>query len=106
MRDIMETLAQRLAPALPGAALSDVFDLLIWTVDDNGADIVRVLREWVSSDDVVKVDAALSVKELFLFDSREKMVANLVPVKERFPELAPKVDQVLGRWDASRPAED
>lgn len=100
MRAIMDGLAERLHPQLPGEELGEVFDQLVYLTDDNGADLVRVCREWLGDGDVRKVDAALSLSVVFLFDSREKMVERLVPVAERWPELAVKVERVLGRWDA------
>lgn len=100
MRAIMDGLVDRLHPDLPGEELGEIFDNLIYMTDDNGMDLVAVLRDWLKSDDIRKADAALSITVLFLFDSREKMVEQLRPVAERWNELAPKVDRILSRWDA------
>ncbi|MFI6094955.1 hypothetical protein ACIA8G_05340 [Lentzea sp. NPDC051213] len=102
MRAIMDGLVDRLHPDLPGEELGEIFDHLIYMTDDNGVDLTAVLREWLSSDDVRRVDAALSISVLFLYDTREKLVASMGPAAERFPELAAKVDGVLARWDQQR----
>ncbi|EIF00513.1 hypothetical protein SacglDRAFT_03660 [Saccharomonospora glauca K62] len=104
MRIIMNGLIERLHPQLPGSALGDVLDQLIYLVDDNGSDLIQVCREWVRSSDFRRVDAALSLSEAFLFNTRNELETELRAVAEKWPELAPKATKILSDWDQVNPS--
>jgi hypothetical protein len=99
MRVIMDGMLERLPADLSGSELGEVFDLLFYRTDDMGDDLVRVLREWVDSDDLRRVEAALSLSVAFLFNSREELTAHLTPVAKRWPQTAGKVEEILRVWD-------
>ncbi|MER7077444.1 hypothetical protein SAMN02982929_06517 [Saccharopolyspora kobensis] len=103
MRNIMNGLADRLHAGLPGSALGDVLDQLIYLTDDNGSDLLEVCREWVRGSDFRRADAALSVSEVFLFNTREELETELGAAAERWPELAPRVTKILENWGRIQP---
>ncbi|KAA5830211.1 hypothetical protein ABT337_31780 [Saccharopolyspora hirsuta] len=103
MRIIMNGLVDRLHPGLPGSALGDVLDQLIYLTDDNGSDLLQVCREWIRGSDLRRADAALSLSEVFLFNTREDLEAELGAAADRWPELAPRVAKILNDWDRIQP---
>jgi len=103
MQQIMDGLVDGLAPKLPGSVLGEVFDRLIWVLDDNGAQLIDICQEWLVGDDRRRVEAALSLGEVFLYDTREELEAHLAPVAARWPDLAPTVADLLASWDAAHP---
>jgi hypothetical protein len=101
MRQIMDGLIAGLRSDLPGSVLGEVFDRLIWILDDNGAQLVAICREWVTGDDPRRAEAALSISDGFLFESREELQTHLAPVATRWPALAPRVDEILADWNTA-----
>jgi hypothetical protein len=99
MRTAMDVLVRRLAPGLPGSDLGEVFDHLIWLTDDNGVDLTTVCLEWLRGDDLRRVQAALAVSEVFLFRTRLELADNLLPLADRWPEVAERVREILAAWD-------
>lgn len=95
----MDGLVDRLHPALPGSELGEVFDQLVYLTDDNGTDLIKVCRQWLDGDDVRKVEAALSVSVVFLFDSKEKLEDHYLPLAARWPQLSGRVTEILKAWD-------
>lgn len=67
--------------------LAEVFHQLIWTMDDNGAEIMVAVERWLQSDDLDRVRVALEVTEVFPFRHQSEMDAVLSIVKARWPEL-------------------
>ena len=82
MQAIMDGMIERLHPKLPGSALGEIFDHLAWTTDDNRHDLFEICRQWLESDDIRRVDAALALNEAYLLDSREELENNLRPVAD------------------------
>jgi hypothetical protein len=74
--------------------LAEVFELLVWTMDDNGAEVMRAVERWLLSDDFERVRVAVEVREVFPFRHRAEMDAALAVVKARWPELAPQCDRL------------
>ncbi|MBU2707726.1 hypothetical protein KCM76_17165 [Zooshikella marina] len=103
MSDVMAYLLSRLVTGLPVSELANVFDCLIWCMDDNGADIEAVRQEWLLSDDKRKVEVALSMSETYPYDSRQELIDGLKLIKNKWPDLEPKCNEILGRWDKQFP---
>src|SRR3954451_11080775 len=82
MRPVLEGLLARLAPELSGGDLGEVLEKLLWLTDDNGSDVIYVLREWLDSGNRRKVEAALSVSEAFLYENREILVQKFDEVRQ------------------------
>lgn len=69
-------------------ALAEVFDRLVWCVDDNGAEIGRHREAWLLCDDKGKVAIALAMDEVFPFRDQLRMEEVLVAISERWPEFS------------------
>jgi hypothetical protein len=99
MRPILDGLLARLNPALPGSALGEVLNRLLWLTDDNGTDVIAVCREWLDSDDLRKVEAALSIEEGWLFDDPVELSNRLGAVASRWPQVTGRVKQILDAYE-------
>jgi hypothetical protein len=102
MRTIMDGLVDGLRPDLPGSVLGDVLDRLIWILADNGRSLIEVCREWLESDDLKRVEAALSITEGFLFESDSELAHHLGKVERKWPALSPRVAEILEAWREAR----
>jgi hypothetical protein len=74
--------------------LAEVFELLVWTMDDNGAEVMRAVERWLLSDDPERVRVAVEVREVFPFRHLAEMDAALEVVKARWPEVASHCDRL------------
>ena len=80
----------------PGS-LADVLDMLIWTMDDNGGEIIAAIERWLQSEDYERVREGLHLKGVFPFRDEAEMSAVLQQIKNRWPDLAPRCDEVALR---------
>jgi hypothetical protein len=96
---MLDTLVDRLEPTLPGDALGEVLNRLLWLMDDNGRDLIEVCRQWLTSEDRRRVEAALSIEDSWLYEERAELRNHLAQVKERWPHLAGRIDSILGAYD-------
>jgi hypothetical protein len=100
MRDveqIMEYLYKHRAPALPPEGLAEVFDRLIWCLDDNGADVMRVIETWLQSSERPRVEIALALEEVFPFNEREQMETVFAAISSRWPDLVGRCCEIQSR---------
>ncbi|WP_127509237.1 hypothetical protein [Actinoplanes solisilvae] len=67
--------------------------------DDNGTDVVAVCRGWLHSDDIRRVEAALSLDECWLYEDKGELRSHLSAVGSRWPQLLPRIQQILGSYD-------
>jgi hypothetical protein len=103
MRVVLEGLLARLAPTLPGNALGEILNRLVWITDDNGTDVIEVCREWLASNDLRRIEAALSLGEGWLYDDRAKLRQRLEAVAQQWPQVAPRVNEILETYEAQHP---
>ena len=98
MRDIeqlMEYLYVHRAPSLPPDALAEVFDRLLWCLDDdNGSDLMRVVETWLQSSDRDRVEIGLAMNEVFPFDERTQMESVLRAISSKWPNLTTRCAEV------------
>jgi hypothetical protein len=99
IENVMETLFARRAPQLPPQALAEVFDRLVWCLDDNGDELEEVRLRWLQGEDKDKAAIALAMTEVYPADSREELSALLQRVAKRWPELQPNCASILASWD-------
>jgi hypothetical protein len=92
--DVMEFLYMHKASNLPPDALADVFDRLIWCLDDNGESITQVQEKWLRSGDRGRVEIALAMDEVFPFKDAVAMTAALDDISSRWPELGARCEQI------------
>ena len=99
MDSITESLFRRRAPSLVPGVLADLFSRLVWTMDDNGAEVVRIMQQWIESGDAERARVALAFDEGFLYPTRDEMVSAFNRVCARLPELRAACDVRLTAWD-------
>lgn len=88
MSDLMDLLLTHTARELPAKALAEVFDRLIWCLDDEGSAILRVREAWLRSDDRRRVEVALAMDETYPFVDALEMDEVLSRVAVRWPDLS------------------
>jgi hypothetical protein len=94
MRNLMEFLCSHRMRSLPPSALADVFDRLIWCLDDNGEALGKVRESWLTSNDRELVEIALAMNEVFPFADGSEMNQVLARVAKTWPDLAARCDQL------------
>jgi hypothetical protein len=104
MRVVLEGLLARLAPTLPGSSLGEILNRLVWITDDNGTDVIAVCREWLSSNDLRRIEAALSLEEGWLYDDRAELRQWLEAAASHWPQVAARVKEILETYDAQHPS--
>ncbi|MEN0038302.1 MAG: hypothetical protein AAGC78_14595 [Cellvibrio sp.] len=100
--EVMAFLLDRSVVGLPAASLADVFDRLIWCMDDNGREIESFKFEWLFSDDRRKVEVALYMSETFHFDNVAAFENCFERIINVWPDLEPKCIEVLNSWKFER----
>ena len=103
--EVMSFLVERSITGLPAKELGSVFDKLVWCMDDNGGEINLERRNWLRSDDKKKVEIALSMSEMFPFDSRNEMLDCFESVKQKWPEFEEICNSFLDDWDEQYPSD-
>jgi hypothetical protein len=91
---IMEYLYDHRVKNLPPDALAEVFDRLIWCLDNSGSDVIRTIEEWLQSPDRERVEIALSMREVFPFLTTEQMVQVFSTISSRWPDLGPRCSEI------------
>lgn len=92
----MEFLVEERASGVPAEAIAEVLDRLIWCVADNGENILEVRDSWLQSGDEYRVAVALSMNDVFPFNTRRQLEEGLADIAFRFPGLRGKCVEWLG----------
>lgn len=96
---VMDFLFEHRVSALPPTALAEVFDRLVWCMDDNGEEIAQVRESWLRGEDPERIAIALAMPSLFPFRTREEMARAFERISVRWPHLASDCARILERWD-------
>ncbi len=99
LKRVMEYLLEHRACDLPPPALGDLFDRMVWYLDDNGEELCAIRTEWLHSNDRAKVEVALATAEIFPCNSRAEMVDLFDSILEKWPALQSTCDAWLDTWD-------
>jgi hypothetical protein len=91
---VMNSLFEHRAKNLPAAALANVFDHLIWCLDDNGASIVAVREQWLLSEDRERVEIALAMEETYPFATTAEMQAAFARISLMWPSLHARCEAI------------
>jgi hypothetical protein len=83
--------------------IADILARLVWLTDDNGHEITNSLRRWIGEDDPLKVQIALLVGEVWLWETREEMDGILGAVVARFPALSELCTKQRDQWNLQFP---
>lgn len=76
--------AKRVLSADP-AWIADILARLIWLTEDNGKEIADSLPRWLTENDQLKVQIAMHVGEVWLWETSGEMDGILGSVAARFP---------------------
>lgn len=90
MRTFMESIVDGRATGVPPEAIADVLDRLIWCVADSGEEILGVRDAWLASGDEYRIAVALSMRDVFPFNTKSELEQGLSGIAQRFPGLRPK----------------
>jgi len=92
------------------AAVEDIADLLslwLWRTDDNGAQIMRAVENWITEhNDPKKIEVSLSLEAYPFIDDLSRIEA-LERVKVVFPEFSPRCQEIIDQsknWMNNRAA--
>jgi hypothetical protein len=96
---MMDFLFERRARNLPAHALAEIFDRLLWTMDDNGAEVLAVRRKWLQLGDRERVLIALAMSEAHPCVTRDALIELCDSVSKRFPDLATKCNELIQIWN-------
>ncbi len=98
MLDVMNFILNRHVNGLPVSALSEVFDRLIWCLDDNGSALEQVRRQWLSSNTRKEVEAALFMSATFPYDNLSELEICFERISYKWPDLEVRCNEVLNNW--------
>ena len=96
LRAFMESLVDDRAPGVPAEAIAEVLDPLICCVADDGEEILAVRDRWLDSGDEYRIAVALSMNDVFPFNTKDQMEEGLEGIALRFPNLRGKCIEWLG----------
>lgn len=96
LRAFMESLVDDRAPGVPAEAIAEVLDRLIWCVADDGEEILAVRDKWLDSGDEYRIAVALSMSDVFPFNTKLQLEQGLEGIATRFPKLRGKCIEWLG----------
>lgn len=100
---IMNYLLENSAPNLRPDALAEIFDRLIWCLNDNGTELLKTRDNWLATDDYNKVSIALCMKETFPYNNKEDMITNFNRIKKHWPSLSEQCDEIIREWNTQFP---
>ena len=99
VEEMMEFLFQRRARALPPHALAQVFDILSWSMDNGGQEILDARHKWLQSGNREKVEIILAMNDCYPCKTREEMVELFREITTRWPSLKDVCQAILEQWD-------
>jgi hypothetical protein len=99
IEDIMDYLVRESHPELPPDSLAEVFDKLIWCLNDNGSGLEQVRAKWIEGDDLYRAEVALSMKETYPYKEYSVMVEKLGIVEQKWPRLKELCQSIIESWD-------
>jgi hypothetical protein len=97
--EMMEFLFERRTPNLPPRGLAEIFDRLLWCMDDNGTELAHVCRKWLAGENEAKIRIALAMTDIFPADSRDEMTELFAKITSRWLDLKPTCESILAAWD-------
>ena len=102
--NIADLIYQRRAKSADPEWIADILGRLVWLMDDNGAEIHEAMVRWCESGSHEQASIALhSCDEVFLYETREEMVAKFSGLQSRFPDLKSQCDEIIQQWDKQFP---
>lgn len=86
--DLANRIFQDIPGEIPFELIVDLFNLLSWQTEDNGAAIARTVEQWlITGQDIRRLRIALNL-DVYPFVDAQQMSRTLSVVAEKFPRLA------------------
>jgi hypothetical protein len=98
---VMDYVVDHRAAELPPRAIAEVFDRMIWCLEDNGAGIQAVRAKWLTSSDRMRVAVALSMEETFPWATVEELETGLQRIERNWPEFRSLCEAMRQAWAAT-----
>jgi hypothetical protein len=95
---MMNFLFSRRVIDLPHTALAEVFDSLIWCMDDNGEEITNTQKCWLECGDLDKVKIALSMTSVLPYKDLKEAEFEVAAIKKNHPDLDSLCELFLSRF--------
>jgi hypothetical protein len=80
----------------PGS-LAEILSALIWTMDDNGDEIMHTIERWLRSDDFDRVSEALELEGVFPFKDEREMIDVLRRIQNQWPDLSSRCEYLINQ---------
>ncbi|WP_343637173.1 hypothetical protein [Fluviicola sp.] len=75
--------------------LSILFDILIWSTPDNGAELLRETKEWFLQNDPDKLELVLHITNVYPYQPAGALEKRLLEIRSDFPSLKKPCDYWL-----------
>lgn len=95
---IADYLIEHRAPGLPLGALSELFDRMIWTLEDNGAELLSLRAAWLKGNDPVRGEVALRMTETYPVQRESDYDELEAAVSAKWPALLALVHASRRSW--------
>jgi hypothetical protein len=102
--DLADHIFEKRAHSANPEWIADILTRLLWLTEDNGQEITNSLRRWIGERDPLKVQIALLVDEVWLWESHGEMEDTLGAVVARFPALSELCTAQRGQWNQQFPS--
>jgi hypothetical protein len=94
-RGLIEHLYADIPKDYPWEVIADLFVLLMWAMGDQGAALATLTECWLlQANNLKKIQIALNL-EVYPFDDAEQMQHVLAVVAYRYPEVAPRCQELI-----------
>ncbi len=67
--------------------ISRLFDVLIWSTEDNGSELLKTTHEWMKGNNKRKIQIVLNMKDVFPISDANELKQELERIMELFPDL-------------------
>lgn len=96
--EAIETIVGARAGSLPAIVLAEVLDRLIWCIDNNGEDIIRLQLQWFKGNDDYRAEIALAMSEAFPFSNVQEARDVLAVLQKKWPHLSAPCNTFPENW--------
>ncbi|WP_455924480.1 hypothetical protein [Pseudomonas putida] len=94
-RDLANRLFEEIPRTVPEALVAELFDLLAWQTDDNGAAMMREVEAWLrEGQDIRKLTVAMAL-EVYPFPDAQEMYQVMTTLAQAAPEVAARCQTLI-----------
>jgi hypothetical protein len=97
--EALEQIFRRRAPEISPNILADIYDRLIWCLDDNGDSINLMQRIWLEGNNIDQIRIALAMNEVCPYSTKQALENSIQRIVSSFPGLNSECSKFLKLWD-------